>query len=113
MDAQLKPSELLEEVRVALNCSQSYLCRKLSLKTLDFSTPEYTKRITLIYNICKPYIDKYTRGEELFQILETHVFEDHLGQMDSVLSALIQDKYSLEVLEYIADLAYKRMLSRH
>jgi hypothetical protein len=104
----MKPSDMLEYVRAALRCSQSYLCRQIKLQTLD-SNDQSAERISNLYFVIKPYIEQGLQGPELFTILETHVFADHNQNRDSVFSALSQDKYSLEILKQIADLGSKRI----
>jgi hypothetical protein len=61
-----------------------------------------------LYKILVHYASRGIKSEVLFYILETHVYKDHLGYKDSVLTALRQEKYSVETLEHIASLAYDK-----
>ena len=47
------------------------------------------------------------RREAILEIIQAQVFRDLQGRMDSVISALHQDKYPIETLIQIAEISYR------
>ena len=118
MTAEVKAEILIERLRVALNCSQKTIARLILVTdhTLANNKDKPVKEITdptrgklsQLYNVVRAYACKGLKPEALFEILEAHVYEDYLGRLDSVSSAISQQKYSQETLLEIAEIAYGR-----
>lgn len=70
---------------------------------IDQLTPKTKTKIVSLYQIVIE--NGGLRSELLMDMLQRHVFEDEDGRKDSVVSAIQQEKYSLDTLREIAALA--------
>lgn len=107
---------LIDEICEILNCSQQAVASLLDLtphtlshnrdKKLEELTPRTGERLSALFMIVNEH--RFLRSEVIHKILKMHVFEDIKGNMDSVLSALKQDKYEIETLANIARIALNK-----
>lgn len=113
----LKAQTLIKNLTGVLDCTQ----RKLALLTgldphtlsnnqdhlLKDLTPRTRGRLVNLWNIILKIGP--LRADRMIATLERHTFKDHKGRMDSVVSAIQQDKYDLEMLIFIAEKAKKEI----
>ncbi len=93
-------SKKLDELLQKLNCSKSVLANLLSIDESQVS--ETHDRVEVLYELTKY---DHCPSSTLHEVLNAHVFEDLEGNMDSVLSALQQNKYELATLANIKKIA--------
>lgn len=114
---QPKARQLTQRICETLACSQRVVANLLGLephtlsnnqdKTLEELTPRTRQRLYALYYIVVSKLGLY-RESAIFEVIQSHVFPDLEERMDSVVSALQQDKYPLETLIHIMELSLKR-----
>lgn len=119
---ELTFTDVIEAVRGILKCSQTRVAKMLEFapntpsnnkdKPLSELTPKTKDKLLNLYTVLRPYAIQGLQEEVISYIIETQVFADHNGNRDSVLTAIRQDKYSLETLENIAASAYSKFQKR-
>jgi hypothetical protein len=107
-------NEILEFISQTLNCSHRVVANLMGVaphtlsnnreKILSDLTPRTRNRLSALYTIAVVKLGSY-RPEMIYELLNTHAFTDRKGLKDSVVSALQQDKYDIEMLEQIANMA--------
>lgn len=112
-----KAEQIIDALIEMLDCPQrkvALLCG-LDPHTLSSNRPEFLRsltprtrnRLTTLYSVVLTIGP--LRPEIMLSSLERHTYQDHKGRMDSVASALQQDKYDLELLILIAEKAKKEL----
>jgi len=113
----INTGQIIDAICSQLGSSQRMVANLLNLephtlsknreKLLEDLTPRTGTRLSaLFYLIVRKFV--LLRSDAIIEILQSHVFPDIHGRMDSVISALQQDKYPLETLTHIAELSQKR-----
>jgi ferritin-like protein len=119
---ELTFTDVIQAIQRILKCSQSRVAKMLEFapntpsnnkdKLLSELTPKTKDKLLSLYAVIRPYAIQGLQEEVISYILETQVFEDHNGNKDSVLTSLRQDKYALETLANIAEMAYSKFQKR-
>jgi hypothetical protein len=102
---------LIENLKTALNCPQKTIAKLIDVpeySQIDQLSDLFRKKLSQLYDIVLRFACMGLKYEVIFEILEAHVYEDYLGRLDSVSSAISQQKYSGDTLKEIADRAYNR-----
>lgn len=109
--------QLIVRICETLDCSQRVAAGLMGLephtlsknqdKSLDDLTPRTRQRLTGLYYVVVSKLG-ILRPEAIYEIIQAHVFPDLQDRMDSVISALQQDKYPVETLSHIAELSMKK-----
>lgn len=110
---KVKTSAVIDWLTEVLNCPQHKIARLMGVtphtlsnnrdQILEELTPRTRKRLATLFQVVRHLGP--LRSDALLAILQRHVFEDEEGRRDSVVSALQQDKYPLEILIQIAETA--------
>lgn len=110
---KVKASVLIDRLKEVLDCPQHKIARLVGVTPLTLShnrdqvledlTPRTRKLLVTLYQVVRHLGP--LRSDALTAILQRHVFEDEEGRRDSVVSALQQEKYSMETLIQIAEAA--------
>ena len=116
----LKASDLVGDIRETLECSQRVVANLLGLTAqtisnnlespVDELTPRTRDRLRALHAIAVSIFGRGGRDlrrEAILEIIQAQVFRDLHGRMDSVISALHQDKYPIETLIQIAEISYR------
>lgn len=116
----LKTSDLVGDIRETLGCSQRVIANLLGLtpqtisnnveSSLEELTPRTRDRFLALHAIVVSIFGRGGRDlrrEAILEIVQAQVFRDLHGRMDSVISALHQDKYPIETLIQIAEISYR------
>ncbi len=108
--------QLIQGISETLDCSQRVVANLLGLephtlsnnqeKALEDLTPRTRNRLTSLYYIIVTKLSPF-RSQAIYDIIQAHVYPDLDDRMDSVISALQQDKYPLEVLVQMTDISLK------
>jgi phytoene/squalene synthetase len=108
-----KAGELIDRIVETLGTSQYNVARLLNVDphtlsnnretTVDELTPKTKKKLISLYQMVREISS--LRDEVIMAILQRHVFEDEDGRKDSVISAIQQDKYDLDILQQILETA--------
>lgn len=109
----VKASVLIDHLKRVLDCPQHRLARYVGVTPLTLShnrdnpleemTPRTRSRLGMLYKVVRHLGP--LRPDALNAILQQHVFEDEDGKRDSVVSAIQQNKYELNILIQIAEKA--------
>ncbi len=109
--------QLIQRICATLDCSQRVAANLMGLephtlsknqeKQLDDLTPRTRQRLTGLYYVAVSKLG-ILRPEAIYEVIQAHVFPDLQDRMDSVISALQQDKYPIETLAHIAELSLKK-----
>lgn len=118
----IRLSDILTELKEVTNLSQRGVARLLRMdkntlsnnleKSLEDMTPQSKQKIGFLYSL----VDKSLRGyqfEATHEILNAYVFKSYTGETDSIASALQQNKFDLETLFHIMDIAKQEYSHRH
>ena len=114
---QVKISQILEVMKKALACRQKLIAKYSGLNESTISSvTEKTigeavsnksgRRLVALYYVINSLAGKGLSPEGIKESINEFVFEDLDGFSDSVVSALLEDKYKLNVLLKIADMGY-------
>jgi hypothetical protein len=116
MTADVRTEVLIESLKAALECPQKAIARLINVtehtltnnkdKPLEKLSDSTREKLSQLYNIVRRFACLGLKSEAIFEILESHVHEDYLGRLDSISSAISQQKYSEDTLTEIADRAY-------
>ena len=72
-------------------------------KRVEALAPTTKKKLISLYQVVRDLTGM--KGEVIMAVLQRNVFADEDGRKDSVVSAIQQDKYDLEVLQQIVETA--------
>ncbi|MGK5082684.1 hypothetical protein WDW37_05205 [Bdellovibrionota bacterium FG-1] len=110
-------SQLIQSICETLDCPQRVIANLMGLephtlsknqnKSIEELTPRTRQRLTGLYYVVVSKLG-ILRPQAIYAIIQTHVFPDLQDRMDSVVSALQQDKYPIETLSHIAELSLKK-----
>ena len=102
--------EIVKQIADTLDCSNRVIANLMGVsphtlsnnreKTVDALTPRTSVRLKNLYRIVVDILGTH-RSEMIYEVINLHAFTDRKGRKDSVVSALQQDKYELEMLEHI------------
>lgn len=108
---------LVNELCRTLDCSQRVLASLIGLsphtlsnnqeKPLEQLTPRTRSRLVALYFIVVEKLG-LLRSEAILDVIQAHVFPDIHDRVDSIVSAIQQDKYPLETLAHIAEISRNR-----
>jgi hypothetical protein len=117
---KIRAGKLIDHLMSVLDCPQHRVARLMGViphtlsnnrnEWLSELSPRTQARLTQLYQVVR-FLGPL-RSEALLAILQLQVFEDEEGRRDSVISALQQDKYPLELLIQIAELGVKKYSSQ-
>lgn len=118
MTAEVRVEVLLKSLTEMLECPQKTIARLIHLHEHTFSNnkgkslasaSESTRwKMTQLYNVVREYACQGLKPEVIFTILQDHVYPDRRDRLDSVSSAISQEKYDEGILLEIAANAHKR-----
>ena len=110
---------LLNYLKEQLNCNQKIIAKFTGLnestlsanseKTIEeVATKKAGKRLLALYMVVHHFVDKGISPVVIKESINEFVFEDLEGNSDSVVSAILSDKYPLAVLVNIAELGFQQ-----
>lgn len=112
-----KTNQIVEALMEMLGCPQRKVALLAGLDphtltnnreaTLRDLTPRTRQHLINLYSVVLAIGP--LRPEVMLATLERHTYKDHKGRMDSVVSAIQQDKYDLVLLLKIAEKAKKEL----
>lgn len=103
-------SELIEELKILLDCSQRVVYNLVGLTEESAASELGKKRVKSLLLVASHLSGKGASPSATKSSLEKHVYGDLDGNKDSVRSAIYQDKYPDYVLIKISDIAYEKYL---
>ncbi len=116
----MRADELINKLTKTLNYPQYKVARLAGLDPHTLSnvkeqlvsdlTPRTRNRLGALFQVVRDLGP--LPSEALLEILQRQVFEDESGRRDSVVSALQQEKYPIEVLLQIAEMANQEYRTR-
>lgn len=121
MTKEPRAMEVVEEIARTLDCSHRVIANLMGVaphtlsnnkgKSLGDLTPRTGEKLSSLYRVAVGLLGSH-RPEMIYEILNTHSFTDHKGRKDSVVSALQQDKYDIDMLLQIANKALEQYESK-
>ena len=89
---------------------ESTISSNLNNRVLDVDNKKAGRRIIALYLVVSHLKRKGAAPENIKTALQKYVYSDLDGNKDSVVTALVQDKYPANVLINIGDLGFKKHL---
>ena len=114
MQKSMSTEQVVKQIADTLDCSNRVVANLMGLSPHTLSNNKKTAvteltlrtstRLKNLYRIVVDILGTH-RPEMIYEVIHLHAYTDRKGRKDSVISALHQDKYELEMLEQIVQLA--------
>lgn len=121
--SKLYVRNLVEELSMVLNCTnraiaaligvnESSISSNLDKQLEEVVTHKTGRRIAALFLVVEYFVKIGAKSETIFEALNTPVYEDLKGNLDSVRSAISSDKYtsSINVLIQMGKLAHQKFV---
>lgn len=113
---QVLVKDIVNRLTKTMDCSERRLSNFLGMDKNTLSnnasnkieelTPITRRKILSLSLLVLDRIPAYS-PEAIYQILNAHVYKSHSGETDSIISAIQQDKFEYETLNYMLETARK------
>lgn len=119
---ELKVRDIVNELKVALNCNQQDICDFTGISTSalnnnidqnieDIENKKTGRHLSNLLFVVSIFYKKGLSSDLMKTLLGMNIFPNMEGYKDSIISSIHQDLYSKNVLSVIADKAYKQWQS--
>ena len=123
MENQYKIEDAINKLCLSLGIKQKHLASFLDISSESLSRlkqepfdpnseTKIAKRLSYLFYAIIPLLEAPIEPLARLSTIRMPVFEDIHGNLDSVISAIKQDKYQKELLKVITEKAYSKLLEQ-
>jgi IS30 family transposase len=96
-----------------INVNESTISSNLSRSIEELMTKKTGKRLTTFAVVVSHFYEKGLKSEAILDLISIPIYPDLDGNLDSIISAVAQEKYSANTLIQLGEMAYVEYQRKH